>query len=79
MKKHVSHKSLRVFLKAYGTDYLFAAPFFLLFLLFTVLPIAASAVLSLTDFNAVSIRQFVGLQNYFNLLLDDGLIACARS
>ena len=73
MKKHVSHKSLRVFLKAYGTDYLFAAPFFLLFLLFTVLPIAASAVLSLTDFNAVSIRQFVGLQNYFNLLLDDGL------
>lgn len=73
MKKHVSRKSFRVFLKAYGTDYLFAAPFFLLFLLFTLLPIAASAVLSLTDFNAVSIRQFVGLQNYFNLLLDDGL------
>lgn len=73
MKKHAPRKSFRVFLKAYGTDYLFAAPFFLLFLLFTLLPIAASAVLSLTDFNAVSIRQFVGLQNYFNLLLDDGL------
>lgn len=67
------HKGPRQFIREYGTDYLFAAPFFILFILFTLLPIAASAVLSFTDFNAVSIQRFVGIRNYLNLILDDGL------
>ena len=67
------HKSPRQFIRGYGTDYLFAAPFFILFTLFTLLPIAASAILSFTDFNAVSIQRFVGIRNYLNLILDDGL------
>ena len=67
------HKSPVQFLREYGTDYLFAAPFFILFVLFTLVPIVASAVLSLTDFNAVSVHKFVGIQNYLNLILDDGL------
>lgn len=67
------HKGPRQFIREYGTDYLFAAPFFILFILFTLLPIAASAILSFTDFNAVSIQRFVGIRNYLNLILDDGL------
>lgn len=67
------HKSPVQFLREYGTDYLFTAPFFILFVLFTLVPIVASAVLSLTDFNAVSVHKFVGIQNYLNLILDDGL------
>ena len=68
-----THKSPMQFLREYGTDYLFAAPFFILFALFTLVPIVASAALSLTDFNAVSVHKFVGIQNYLNLILDDGL------
>ena len=67
------HKGPRQFIREYGTDYLFAAPFFILFILFTLLPIVASAILSFTDFNAVSIQRFVGIRNYLNLILDDGL------
>lgn len=64
---------IKKFIRAYGMDYLFAAPFLIVFFVFTVFPIVASVALSLTDFNAVEIRQFVGLKNYFNLLLDDAL------
>ena len=73
-KKHMSAKT---FIKTYSSDYLFAAPFFLLFLLFTVVPVVASMILSLTNFNVVQFPSFVGLKNYFNLILDDSLFITA--
>lgn len=65
------------FFKKYGEDYLFAAPFCILFFIFTVVPVAASAILSFTNFNAIQPPRFVGFSNYFNLLLDDGLFLTA--
>lgn len=64
-------------LKKYGADYLFAAPFMILFVIFTVFPVLASAVISLTNYNVIQMPKFIGFSNYFNLFLDDGLFLTA--
>ncbi len=51
--------------------YLFIAPFFLIFFVFTVLPVLTSILLSFTYYNILEFPSFVGLQNYFNLFLND--------
>ena len=51
--------------------YLFAAPAILGFLLFALLPILISLVASFTDWNMLSAPEFIGLQNYKNLLTED--------
>lgn len=61
------------FFRKYGADYIFALPFCILFFLFTVFPVVASVILSFTNFNAIQTPQFIGMSNYINLLLDDGL------
>ena len=65
------------FFKKYGSDYLFAAPFMILFCIFTVFPVVASFVVSFTNFNSVQMPKFIGISNYFNLFLDDGLFLTA--
>ena len=51
--------------------YVMVAPFFILFLIFTVLPIILSLFFSLTIFNMLEMPKFVFLDNYITLLLDD--------
>lgn len=58
-------------MKKNKTAYLMIAPFMLLFFLFTIWPVVLSIVLSFTDFNMLEFPNFVGLQNYINLFLDD--------
>lgn len=77
MKQKRKHLSFSEGLKRYGADYLFAAPFLVLFFIFTVFPVVASAFISLTNFNAVQMPEFIGFSNYFNLFLDDGLFLTA--
>ena len=52
-------------------SYVMLAPYFILFFIFTVLPVAASVVISFTDFNMLEAPNFVGWKNYIKLLLDD--------
>lgn len=59
------------FFKKYGMSYFFLSFWLVLFLFFTVVPILCSVVLSFTDFDMVRISDFVGLDNYLTLLLDD--------
>jgi multiple sugar transport system permease protein len=47
------------------------APFAILFILFTVIPIIAAFFISFTDYNLLSINHVVGLKNYIRLFLDD--------
>ena len=61
----------------YREDYLFILPYLLIFLVFTVVPVLMSIGLSFTYFNVLESPQFVGLQNYFTLLLDDSLFMTA--
>jgi len=53
--------------------YLMLLPFFLLFSIFTVVPIVISLFFSLTDFNMISKPNFIFLENYKKLLLEDNV------
>ena len=50
---------------------IFALPWMLGFLMFTVYPIIASIVYSFTDFNGFAIKEFVGVQNYVQFFTDE--------
>lgn len=51
--------------------YLMMLPFLLLFACFTVLPVLISIFFSFTNFNVLQFPQFVGLENYRKLFLND--------
>ena len=57
--------------------YLFAFPYLLLFFTFTVLPVVISIFFSLTDFNSITIKNFVGFDNYIRLILNDDIFITA--
>ena len=57
--------------------YIMLAPYFLLFFLFTVLPVIASIVLSFTYFNMLEVPQFIGWTNYLKLILEDDIFLIA--
>jgi multiple sugar transport system permease protein len=57
--------------------YVLLAPFFLLFFLFTVLPVLTSIVIGFTNFNMIQIPSFVGWENYIRLFLDDDIYIIA--
>ena len=61
--------------------YLMVAPYMLIFTVFTVLPVLVSIVISFTDFNLLQIPNFVFLDNYIRLFLDDDIfiIACKNT
>lgn len=55
------------------SSYLLMAPYFILFFLFTVLPVVMSVALSFTQFNMLEAPTFVGWANYVKLLLEDDI------
>ena len=58
-------------------SYAFVAPYILLFILFTVVPVVTSLVLSFTNFNILEPPQAVGLTNYIKLFMDDEIFLIA--
>ena len=64
-------------IKRNKTAYLMMAPFFLLFFLFTVLPVIASIGLSFTSFNMLEMPKFIGWDNFLKLFLDDNIFMIA--
>ena len=63
------------------TAYFMLAPFFILFLIFTVLPVFLSIILSFTDFNMLEWPHYKGIQNYLDLFLNDEIfiLACQNT
>ena len=63
------------------TAYFMVAPFLLLFVVFTVLPVILSIFLSFTDFNMLEVPGWEGLNNYTRLFLDDEIfiLACQNT
>lgn len=61
--------------------YLMCAPFFLLFLVFTVLPVMLSIFFSFTEFNMLEPPVWRGFDNYIHLFLEDDIfiIACKNT
>ena len=59
------------------TSYLMIAPYFILFFIFTVLPVLTSIVLSFTYFNLLEAPSFIGWTNYIRLILEDDIFMIA--
>jgi len=57
--------------------YALIAPYFILFFIFTVLPVVASIIISFTDFNMLQWPSFVGWDNYLRLFLRDEVFIIA--
>ena len=68
-------------IKRNKTAYFMLAPFLLLFIVFTVLPVFLSILLSFTDFNMLQVPNWQGLNNYTRLFLEDEifLLACKNT
>ena len=52
-------------------SYLMMLPYLIFFILFTIAPVVVSIVLSFTDYDMVQAPVFVGLENYFQIFLND--------
>lgn len=70
-KNGIRRQPISVRIRRSKSSYLFLAPFMLLFLMFSVLPVLTALFLSFTDFNMVSVPSLVGLSNYTRMLLND--------
>ena len=57
--------------------YIMVAPFMILFFLFTIIPVNLSLLLSFTSFNMLEPPEFVFMDNYITLFLDDDLFMTA--
>lgn len=64
-------KSWLVNLWKWRISYLFIAPFVILFLLFTIVPVTMAVGLSFTYFNAIEFPTFAGWMNYQSLFSQD--------
>lgn len=64
-------------MKQYKIGYLMIAPFMLLFILLTVIPVFSGILVSFTDFNLLQTPNWVGLDNYINLFINDDLFITA--
>ncbi|MBO5907754.1 MAG: sugar ABC transporter permease [Clostridia bacterium] len=65
-------------IKRNKTAYFMVAPFCILFIVFTVLPVFLSIILSLTDFNMLQFPpNFKGIDNYTRLFLEDEIFMLA--
>ncbi len=68
-------------MKTHKVGYLMVAPYYIVFLAFTVVPVIVSLFMSFTQFNMLEMPIFVGVDNYIRLLLDDDifLLACSNT
>ena len=58
-------------LKKYRAPYLFILPFFILFLVFQLIPTVWTFYISLTNWRGIGDTQFCGMENYRKLILDN--------
>ncbi|MGF7144518.1 multiple sugar transport system permease protein [Anaerotaenia torta] len=68
---------LRETWRLHKEKYLLILPFFILFVVFTFIPVVTSIVLSFTSFNLFEFPRFVGLDNYINLVAFDSVFLTA--
>ena len=64
-------------MKKKKAGYAFVAPFMILFIVFTVIPVVISIFYSFTYYNALEAPRFVGLDNYMRLFLKDDVFIIA--
>lgn len=74
MKKPIKKKvPLLTELRTKKDIYLMILPFSIAFIIFVVVPVAFSIVMSFTNYNVIQTPTFISLENYINLFLNDDL------
>lgn len=73
VKPKRAKKGKTLFMSGYAY-YAMLLPFLVLFVLFTVVPIISSMVLSFTDYDMISLPTFVGIKNYLYMFTEDSTI-----
>ena len=68
----------RALLREQLPSYIMLAPFFIFFIVFLVLPILSSIVLSFTNFDMINTPSFAGLGNYMRMFLEDDVFASQK-
>lgn len=63
MQKVGKWQQLKIDVKRNKVSYIMLTPYFVLFFIFTVLPVVASVVIGFTDFNMLELPHFVGWKN----------------
>lgn len=76
-KRVKSTLSLWQRIKRSKTSYALLAPYFILFTIFTIIPVFAAIALSFTYFNMLNVPEFIGLSNYKALFLNDEIFLLA--
>jgi len=64
-------------MKLNKVSYTMIAPYMLVFLVFTIIPVIISFGLSFTSFDMLQAPKFIGLENYINLFLNDEVFIIA--
>lgn len=77
MEKASKWEMFKQYMAKTKISYLMMAPYLILFFLFTVLPVLASLIIGLTDFNMLELPKFIALKNYFRLLFEDDIFMIA--
>ena len=62
---------------SYWRDYLFIAPFFIVFFAFTILPVVIAIGISFSHYNILELPQFAGLANYIKMFFNDDIFTQA--
>jgi multiple sugar transport system permease protein len=63
-------KAMFVEIKKHKHSYILMAPYVLLFMTFTIIPVFMSLGISFTYFNLLEVPRFIGVDNYLKLLLE---------
>ncbi len=77
---HIEDSKFRYTLREMGRNkgaYMMMAPFMILFLIFTLLPVLLSLPIGFTNFNMVQFPKWVGLSNFYRLFLEDDVFLIA--
>lgn len=71
------NKSLISRILKYKECYLLIAPFYIIFSIFVIAPIAIAIFFGFTDFNMLELPKFAGLSNYLTLFFEDDVFLVA--
>ena len=83
VKRPVNRRDMNKFqwtiheMKRNWVAYLMLAPYYLIFLTFTIIPVFVSLFISFTDFNMLETPNFLLFQNYTRLFVDDDIFIIA--
>jgi len=76
-KKKKQKESFKQIWSMHKEKYIMIAPFALIFLCFTFIPVVVSIIISFTSFNMLEFPKFIGLENYINLIVYDSVFLTA--